>query len=147
LSDKLLSDNPTDGSVTSSYPYKGTRYVTAMSYHCYPQYRSYNLSGTTWLDIPYDSSALVKQFEMSYYNHLWVFRRNGVTGHIPFIVTETGVSSKPIGDTIGGMELQRNYFAKMATVAHSLGIEQVCFFADNFGSYCAVGFSGFLTCF
>ncbi|TAK33872.1 MAG: hypothetical protein EPO21_11660 [Chloroflexota bacterium] len=137
------TDNPADGSVTAAYPARGGAWFDAVSYHHYPQYATYDQANQTWLRGT-DSDAMATSFvahknTMQLQLDRWGY--NGTTYPKKlWLVTETGVSSKPISGLAGGPELARNYLLKVPILAQANGVSQIDWYmltdteADSYAS-------------
>jgi hypothetical protein len=134
--DALLryTDNPDQGKVTAAYPLRGGAYFDALSYHSYPQFGTRHWDGQKWVPDRFsDKAAQVfvdgkKGFET-------VLSKYGYDGapypEKVFIVTELNVARKQIGETLGGIELQRNFTIKALVKAQQLGIRQLYWFVTG----------------
>lgn len=121
------TDNPTDGSTNASYPLKGGAYFDVMSYHFYPMYGVQNLANGQW-NTSTDSDNAVDNtitFRNNFQAQL-AKRGYGTTYPAkPFIITETGFSSKQVGSDPGSMDLLRNFMMKVQVQARVSDIKQV----------------------
>lgn len=128
------TDNPVDGTVSAEYPLKGGAYFNALSMHNYPQFTTREWDGSTWLPKRHSDKAAdvfiaaKEEFEQ-------VLHRHGYDGLLypkkPFIVTELNVPRRQIGETLGGIEMQRNFTIKALVKAQMNGIEQIYWYATG----------------
>ena len=100
------TDNPSGGAVTSDYPNKGGAYFDVLSYHKYPMYdlknnRHSDAAAADVVSAKGDFQAVLSKYGYggTYPNKLW-------------IVTESNIPRKPIGEFIGGDDVQRNFLIK-----------------------------------
>jgi hypothetical protein len=125
------SDNPSDGSVTSAYPAKGGAWFDAVSYHHYPHFATYDQANQTWLRGT-DSDAMATSFVARKNTLQMQLNRYGYDGTTypkkAWLVTESGVSSKPAGGYTGSADLQRDYMLKMPILAQINSVFQVDWF-------------------
>ena len=125
------TDNPSGGSVTSAYPARGGAWFDAVSYHHYPHHATYDAVSNTWIRGT-DSDAMATSFIARQSTLRVQLDRHGFNGTTSprklWLSTESGVSSKPIGSLAGGMELQRNYLAKLQVLAMANDVAQVDWF-------------------
>lgn len=126
------TDNPKDGSATSDYPLKGGAYFDVLSYHSYPHIdnslRAYNNANQNFDQFRHSDRAVTgfldRKTKMT--DVLNKYGYNGSTfPQKHFIVTETNIPAKPIGEYIGSYEAQRNYVIKALVKAQQNDILQV----------------------
>lgn len=124
------TDNPDGGKVTSVYPNKGGAYFDVLSYHCYPQYSLKewdNSIGGMVYKRHSDAAADVLTSRQDVYQK--VLNQYGYNGNqYPkkhFIITETNVPRKNIGDVIAGDQVQVNYIIKALVNTQKEGIKQL----------------------
>jgi len=111
------TDNPYKGSVTAKYPKKGGQWFDCLSYHVYPMYY---LGSNRNSDA---AAATVVRFKNDFQAVLDKYSYNGRTNpKKAFIVTETNIPRKAIGNYVGGNEVQRNFLIKAAVTAQKAGI-------------------------
>lgn len=134
--DALLryTDNPSDGTVTGSYPNKGGAYFDCVSIHCYP-----------YLDMGVINRHSDKALEfyaskIDGMNQVLANRGyNGVTyPRKLMITTEINTSRKNINGIFGGVEAQRNFMIKSLVESQKKGLWQTQVYClgdyDNYGS-------------
>jgi hypothetical protein len=118
------TDNPTDGTVNSTYPLKGGAYFDVISYHSYPMYdvRTGNRNSDKAAAAFIATRNSMDNLAMNYgYNGAQYPRKQ-------FIATETGLSRFMQGDTWGSNEGQRNYAIKASVLAQKNGVRQAYWF-------------------
>jgi hypothetical protein len=137
--DALLryTDNPDQGKVTAAYPLTGGAYFDALSFHAYPQFGTRRWDGQQWIPERHSDKAaqvlLDNQAEM-----VDALAARGYDG-APYpakviIATELNVPRKQIGQTLGGIALQRNFTIKALVKAQQHGIRQLYWFATGEGA-------------
>ena len=114
------TDNPDRGKVTGDYPFHGGAWFDCLSYHCYPMYylRSWDNSFGGFSHSRH-SDAAVNALKARKEEYEELLLKYGYGGEYPakeFIVTETNIPGKQIGDNIGSLEAQRNYLVKAAII-------------------------------
>ncbi len=134
--DALLrySDNPDGGKITTEYPLTGGAYFDALSLHAYPQYGTRHWDGSQWVPDRHSDKA-VEVFLDSKAEKEAVLIAHGYDGitypRKPIIFTELNVARKQIGETLGGIELQRNFTVKALVKAQQSGIGQIYWFVTG----------------
>jgi len=125
------TDNPAGGSVTAAYPARGGAWFDAVSYHHYPHFATWDAANNTWLRGT-DSDAMASSFLARQSTMRIQLDRRGFNGTTSprkiWLSTESGVSSKPVGNLAGGVDLQRNYAHKLPILAQPGGVSQVHWF-------------------
>ena len=124
------TDNPDGGKVTAAYPDKGGAYFDVLSYHCYPQYslKAWDNSVGGMVYRRHSDAAvdvLTNQQEL-YQDVLDQYGYNG--NQFPkkhYIITETNVPRKNIGDVIAGDQVQVNYIIKALVDTQKKGVKQL----------------------
>lgn len=124
------TDNPDGGKVTAAYPDKGGAYFDVLSYHCYPQYSlkawDNSVGGMVYRR---HSDAAVDVLTNQQDQYQQVLNQYGYNGNqYPkkhFIITETNVPRKNIGDVIAGDQVQVNYIIKALVDTQKKGIKQL----------------------
>ncbi len=111
------TDNPNGGSVSADYPKKGGEWFDVLSYHVYPMY---DLGNNRHSDA---AAEAVISHKDAFQAVLDKYAYDGTANpRKAFIVTETNIPRKAIGDYVGGDEVQRNFLIKAAIVAQKAGI-------------------------
>jgi len=111
------TDNPDGGSINADYPKKGGEWFDCLSYHVYPMY---DLGSNANSDA---AAAAVINHRNDFQAVLNHYSYDGITKPgKEFIVTESNIPRKAIGDYIGGNDVQRNFLIKAAIVAQKAGI-------------------------
>ena len=111
------TDNPEGGSTNADYPKKGGEWFDCLSYHVYPMYY---LGSNPNSDA---AAAAVINHKNDFQAVLDKYSYDGTTKpRKSFIVTETNIPRKAIGNYVGGNEVQRNFLIKAAIVAQKAGI-------------------------
>lgn len=111
------TDNPNGGSVSTDYPKKGGEWFDCLSYHVYPMY---DLGSNRNSDA---AAAAVVDHKHAFQAVLDKYAYDGTTHpEKAFIVTESNIPRKAIGNYVGGDEVQRNFLIKAAVVAQKAGI-------------------------
>lgn len=111
------TDNPSKGTITADYPKKGGEWFDCLSYHVYPMY---DLGANRNSDA---AAAAVVNHKQAFQDVLDKYAYNGTTHpKKAFIVTETNIPRKAIGNYVGGDDVQRNFLIKAAVVAQKAGI-------------------------
>lgn len=121
------SDNPTDGTVNSSYPLNGGAYFDVLSFHYYPQYHVLNLATSQW-NSGNDSDSAIDNLLVTRNNFKQRLNLKGYGTTYPakyFIITETGFGSKSDGTNAGSMDLLRNYMIKLQVMGRANDFKQV----------------------
>ena len=110
------TDNPDNGKVTEEYQFKGGAWFDCLSYHCYPMY--YVAPGNSY-GLARHSDAAVAALMLRQGGLEDVLKKHGYGSDYPtkeIIVTETNISGKQVGNSIGSPEVQRNYLLKAAII-------------------------------
>jgi len=127
------SDNPTDGSVNSSYPLKGGAYFDALSIHMYPIYFLHHWDNSIFgfAFSRHSDAAIAKYIEVKdkFTSVLASRGYNGTTFPAKHIITtENNIPNKSvngsIGPWIGSQEAQRNYDIKALVASQKNNIDQ-----------------------
>ncbi|MGZ3948702.1 MAG: PKD domain-containing protein, partial [Flavisolibacter sp.] len=124
------TDNPSDGSVNSSYPGKGGAYFDVISYHCYPMYnvtvgnRQSDAAAASYIAAKNAMDALAANYG---YNGSQYPKKQ-------FICTETGVSRIMSGTNWGSNDGQRNYIMKASVLSQKNSVRQVYWFSLGDGT-------------
>lgn len=109
------TDDPNTGAVSAAYPLKGGAYFDVLSYHYYPQFGVKSSATGQW-NLNTDSDNDIDKLLTARDNFKARLAAYNYGTSYPakyFIVTESGISTKPIGNTIGDMNLLRNYLMKV----------------------------------
>ncbi len=136
--DALLryTDNPDQGKVTAAYPLTGGAYFDALSFHLYPQYGARYWNGKQWVPDRHSDRAVQVLLDAKQ-GHEAVLEKHGYDGSSyprkVFILTEINVARKQIGETLGGIEVQRNFTIKALVKAQQLDVSQLYWFATGEG--------------
>ncbi len=133
------TDNPSGGTITSSYPRKGGAYFDILSYHFYPSYslRKWDNAIMNFRYFRNSDKALEATFNArnEFLNVLNKYGYNGKTYPAkPLIITETNVPKKTYEWRYGSDEMQRNYVMKMSIKAAKAKISQVDLFVIGDGA-------------
>ncbi len=126
------TDNPSDGSVTPDFPLHGGAYFDVLSYHAYPHIdnslREWNDSFVGFNYFRHSDRAVAGLFNLKN-KMIEVLNKFGYEDKIYpqkfFIITETNIPSKQIGEFIGSYEAQRNYVMKALVKAQQNGVWQL----------------------
>lgn len=125
------TDNPSDGSVTPQYPLNGGAYFDVLSYHSYPHIDnsvrewSDKISGFQYFRHSDRAVAGIFKRKAAFEEVLNKFGYNGVK--FPkkhFIITESNIPAKAVGEYMGSYEAQRNFIVKAAVKAQEQGVHQ-----------------------
>jgi hypothetical protein len=134
--DALLryTDNPSGGTVTPQYPLAGGAYFDALSFHSYPQFGTRHWNGQAWVPDRHSDKAAQVLLD-SNAEFAAVLATHGYAGS-PYprkvvVVTELNVPRKPIGATLGGVAMQRNFTIKALVKAQQAGIRQIYWYATG----------------
>ncbi len=134
------TDNPADGSVTSTYSKKGGAYFDVLNFHHYPQYdlRKKDANGNNvypFVYLRHSDEATVRTIKRvdDFQAILAKYKYDGVAGNYPkkhFIITEANLPRRTYTgyDWIGSDAAQKNYDVKLMVMAQKKGIEQVHLF-------------------
>jgi hypothetical protein len=152
--DALLrySDNPEDGSVTPAYPNTGGAYFDALSIHNYPQFGTRYWDGEQWVPDRHSDKAVQVMLD-SIQEKQDTLAAHGYDGN-PYpekvlLITEINVARKQIGETLGGVEVQRNFTIKAQVKAQQAGLAEMYWYITgdfkdyddpDAGSYDLMGF-------
>src|SRR5690606_16067325 len=125
------SDNPTNGSVNSSFPLMGGAYFDVVSYHSYPHYGLKRWSNDEGGFIHYrhsDGAVSEAMNKKETFND--VLKQHGYDGNTypekHWIITESNVPRKKIGgDILAGNEAQANFVIKVMVGAQKNNIKQL----------------------
>jgi len=130
------TDNPDGGKVTSTYPLKGGAYFDTLSMHNYPQYGTRKYENGQWVPDRHSDKA-VSVFLGSHQEFAAVLAKHGYNGvkypEKPYIITEMNVPRRQIGETLGGIELQRNFTIKAIVKAQMADIKLIQWFLTGEG--------------
>lgn len=117
--DQLMknTDNPSDGSVTSAFPYKGGAYIDIISIHSYPYYLWNRWSDSCSCFVQYhysDYAADVFTWLINRMNEIQIDNGydNVTYPKKPIICTETGLPTNTLSGHYGSPEVARNYHMK-----------------------------------
>ncbi len=114
------TDNPTDGTVSASYPNFGGAYFDVLSFHSYPHLNmgSSNRNSDRASQM---FGATINEFETVLANRGF----NGITYPKKYLIcTENNAPGKSIGGEWGGLAEQRNYIIKSFVTSHKKGLLQ-----------------------
>jgi hypothetical protein len=134
--DALLryTDNPQGGTVTSAYPLTGGAYFDALSFHNYPQFGTRYWNGSQWIPDRHSDKAVQVLFD-SFAERRATLAARGYDGitypHKVLLITEINVARKQIGETLGGIEVQRNFTIKALVKAQQLGLAQLYWYTTG----------------
>lgn len=128
------TDNPDGGKVTAAYPEKGGAYFDVLSYHCYPHFQLHEWDNTIGGMIHHrHSDAAAKALTNQQDVYQAVLDKHGYDGNqFPkkhFIITETNVPRKNIGDVLAGDQVQVNYIIKALVNTQKNGLKQLHVFS------------------
>ncbi len=134
--DALLryTDNPSGGTVTAQYPLTGGAYFDALSFHSYPQFGTRRWNGQAWVPERHSDKAVqVLVNDRAAFETVLHSRGYAGTPHPQkvIIATELNVPRKPIGETLGGATMQRNFTIKALVKAQQHGIRQMYWYATG----------------
>ena len=117
--DALLrnTDEPTNGSVTGSYPLKGGAYFDVLSFHSYPQFElSYWDNGVNGFVYTRHSDAAIEKYIEKKNSFVTVLNNRGYDGTTypakHFICTESNIPRKELDGYIGSDDAAKNYIIK-----------------------------------
>ena len=118
------TENPTDGSVSSTYNKKGGEWFDCVSFHIYPMY---NLNSTNK-----NSDAAANTIVSAKSSYQAVLTKYGYNSK-SFIITECNIPRKELSGYIGSDEAQRNFLIKAAIACQKENILGLYVFgpADN----------------
>jgi len=127
------TDNPSDGSVSTSYPNKGGAYFDVLSYHCYPAFtlRVWDNSIGGFKNTRNSDFAATKIIDAknSMQNGLTKYGYDGATyPKKHFIITETNISRRTKEWRYGSDTMQRNFGMKALVLAQKNNIKQLYFY-------------------
>ncbi len=113
------TDNPSDGSITSEYPYGGGAYFDVLGFHSYPHFDgsvkvwSDSLNGFLYTRHSDDAAAGLTKQKNTFEAVLHDYGYDGITHPAKeWIVTECNIPRKEFGDFIGTELTQRNFVMK-----------------------------------
>ncbi|PST81815.1 hypothetical protein C7T94_18275 [Pedobacter yulinensis] len=113
------TDNPDGGRVTADYPKKGGDWFRCLSYHVYPMY---DLGSNRNSDA---AARAIVNHKTEFEAVLNKYGYGASPGRKTFIVTETNIPRKAVGNYVGGEEVQRNFMIKAAVAAQKAGINSL----------------------
>lgn len=136
FADVLLrySDNPAGGVITADYPFTGGAYFDALSIHVYPQFGARFWDGSQWVPDRHSDKAVEVTL-----NSLTTFEEtlaeHGYDGSTypkkVFLITEINIARKQIGETLGGVEVQRNFTIKVLAKLQQVNLAQVYWYTTG----------------
>lgn len=124
------SDNPADGSITSSHPYAGGAYFDCISFHSYPMYFlrkwSNDIGGFNYSRHSDKAVEALVNKKNDFDIIMEKYKYDGtVYPKKNYIITETNVPSAEFGWYFGSDEMQCNYLMKAIIASQMNGIQSL----------------------
>lgn len=128
------TDNPNGGTETDEYPLKGGAWFDCLSFHIYPMYyqkkwvgrdEEGNIDGFAYSRNSDNAANIVITRKNEFESLLNKYDYGTKYPQKRFLITETNIPHKAVGNYIGSQEAQRNYILKVAIECMKNGVDGI----------------------